>query len=269
MNRSCGNVREKLHREAGAILGLHRRLYPRPRPSPGRDRHAAPFQARPPCTRWSSRWSASATFAASQASRAASRCSSPPKTCPFSVTPNRSNPLCRGTSLGPPSGLAHRELGNEPGMNGEGNRGRKSFRLHPLPNVAPDRAAFPPDHASFHPPLTAHPSPLDAANASLLPALVRAMRRSTRRSVPVGGGTTTAGCACADCDTNEGAATPSAAIPNNPSRPRRVIVSQIRISLCWPAGQEHLIDRFTQYETLSRSLDLAPCHKPVSYVLSS
>jgi len=56
-------------------------------------------------------------------------------------------------------------------MNGEGNRGRKSFRLHPLPNVAPDRAAFPPDHASFHPPLTAHPSPLDAANASLLPAL--------------------------------------------------------------------------------------------------
>ena len=28
----------------------------------------------------------------------ASRCSSPPKTCPFSVTPNQSNPLCRGTS---------------------------------------------------------------------------------------------------------------------------------------------------------------------------
>ena len=24
-------------------------------------------------------------------------CSSPPKTCPFSVTPNQSNPLCRGT----------------------------------------------------------------------------------------------------------------------------------------------------------------------------
>ena len=37
-------------------------------------------------------------IAASQASRAASRCSSPPKTCPFSITPNRSNPLCRGTS---------------------------------------------------------------------------------------------------------------------------------------------------------------------------
>src|SRR3954453_16197994 len=36
--------------------------------------------------------------AASQASRAASRCSSLPKICPFSVTPNPSNPLCRGTS---------------------------------------------------------------------------------------------------------------------------------------------------------------------------
>src|SRR5215208_5344975 len=62
MNRSCGNVREKLHREAGAILGLHRRLYPRPRPSPGRDRHegAISSSARLPCTRWSSRWSASA-----------------------------------------------------------------------------------------------------------------------------------------------------------------------------------------------------------------
>src|SRR4051812_15524041 len=47
MNRSCSDVREKLHREAGAILGLHRRLYPRPRPSPGRDRHAAPFPAHP------------------------------------------------------------------------------------------------------------------------------------------------------------------------------------------------------------------------------
>src|SRR4051812_24472606 len=47
MNRLCGDVREKLHREAGAILGLHRRLYPRPRPSPGRDRHAAPFPAQP------------------------------------------------------------------------------------------------------------------------------------------------------------------------------------------------------------------------------
>src|SRR3954464_11731703 len=47
MNRSCGNVREKLHREAGAILGLHRRLYPRLRTSPGRDRHAAPFPAQP------------------------------------------------------------------------------------------------------------------------------------------------------------------------------------------------------------------------------
>ena len=46
----------------------------------------------------------------------------------------------------------------------------KSFRLS-LPNVAPDRAAFPPDHASFHPPLTAHPTPLGAANASPLPAL--------------------------------------------------------------------------------------------------
>src|SRR4051795_13028034 len=47
MNRSCSNVLEKLHHEAGAILGLHRRLYPRPRPSPGRDRHAAPFPAQP------------------------------------------------------------------------------------------------------------------------------------------------------------------------------------------------------------------------------
>src|SRR3954452_12223997 len=47
MNRSCDDVREKLHRAAGAILGLHRRLYPRPRPSPGRDRHAAPFPAQP------------------------------------------------------------------------------------------------------------------------------------------------------------------------------------------------------------------------------
>src|SRR3954454_3882989 len=47
MNRSCSDVREKLHREAGAILRLHRRLYPRPRPSPGRDRHAAPFPAHP------------------------------------------------------------------------------------------------------------------------------------------------------------------------------------------------------------------------------
>src|SRR4051794_26435048 len=37
----------QVHREAGAILGLHRRLYPRPRPSPGRDRHAAPFPAHP------------------------------------------------------------------------------------------------------------------------------------------------------------------------------------------------------------------------------
>src|SRR3954470_20310740 len=36
--------------------------------------------------------------AASQASRAASRCSSLPKICPFSVTPNPSNPLCRGSS---------------------------------------------------------------------------------------------------------------------------------------------------------------------------
>src|SRR3954471_16614915 len=66
---------------------------PRPRPTCS----AISSSARLPCTRWSSRWSASATFAASQASRAASRCSSPPKTCPFSVTPNRSNPLCRGT----------------------------------------------------------------------------------------------------------------------------------------------------------------------------
>lgn len=65
-------------------------------------------------------------------------------------------------------------------------------------------------------------------------------------------------------------APPHRALPfPNPSRPRRVIVSQIRISLCWPAGQEHLIDRFTQYETLSRSLDLAPFDKPVSYDLSS
>src|SRR4051812_2756693 len=47
MNRLCDDVREKLHRAAGAILGLHRRLYPRPRPSPGRDRHAAPFPAQP------------------------------------------------------------------------------------------------------------------------------------------------------------------------------------------------------------------------------
>src|SRR3954462_7057453 len=49
--------------------------------------------------------------AASQASRAASRCSSLPKICPFSVTPNPSNPLCRGTrpSLSPgPAGLLPR-----------------------------------------------------------------------------------------------------------------------------------------------------------------
>ena len=59
--------------------GLQRRLYPRPRPSPGRDRQCSAISssARLPCTRWPSRWSASATSAASQASRAASRCSSP------------------------------------------------------------------------------------------------------------------------------------------------------------------------------------------------
>src|SRR3954466_9504864 len=37
---------------------------------------------------------------------AASRCSSLPKICPFSVTPNQSNPLCRGTR--PRSRLARR-----------------------------------------------------------------------------------------------------------------------------------------------------------------
>src|SRR6185503_11685748 len=43
MNRSCDDVGEELHREAGSIPGLHRRLHPRPRPSPGRDRNAAPL----------------------------------------------------------------------------------------------------------------------------------------------------------------------------------------------------------------------------------
>src|SRR5215207_1340662 len=47
MNRSRGDVGEKLHREAGSVLGLHRRLHTRQRPAPGRDRHAAPFRGQP------------------------------------------------------------------------------------------------------------------------------------------------------------------------------------------------------------------------------
>src|SRR3954464_439279 len=48
MNRSCSDVREKLHREAGAILGLHRRLYPPPRPSPAETDMQRHFQLPPP-----------------------------------------------------------------------------------------------------------------------------------------------------------------------------------------------------------------------------
>src|SRR5215212_4146980 len=47
MHRSCGDVGEKLHREAGSAPGLYRCLHPRPRPSPGRERHAASFRGQP------------------------------------------------------------------------------------------------------------------------------------------------------------------------------------------------------------------------------
>src|SRR4051812_16147455 len=48
MNRSCGDVRDKVHRHAGSVPGLHRCLHPRPWPSPGRERPAAPFPGQSP-----------------------------------------------------------------------------------------------------------------------------------------------------------------------------------------------------------------------------
>src|SRR3954447_24189193 len=47
MNRSCGDVRENLYRAAGSVPGLYRRLHPRPRPAPGRERYAAPLRGQP------------------------------------------------------------------------------------------------------------------------------------------------------------------------------------------------------------------------------
>ena len=109
--RRSGEERRR-HFDAQGTSGLHvddeveapavyrqitTRVHGRPRP---RDRHAAQFPAQPAfrAPDGPRAGSASATSAVSHASRAASRCSSPPKTYPFSVTPNRSNPLCRGTS---------------------------------------------------------------------------------------------------------------------------------------------------------------------------
>src|SRR5947199_8036452 len=47
MNRSCSDVREKFTERQGQYLAFIDAYTPRPRPSPGRDRHAAPFPAHP------------------------------------------------------------------------------------------------------------------------------------------------------------------------------------------------------------------------------